>query len=153
MIAARAFFSRFRRDNCGSVVIETAFVVPILAVLAMGGFEASRIVSRQVELQTAASEAAAIVLANPPDEAEERTIIESVIESSTDLAADKVSLALRYRCGSANTLVETSEECASTDVISEFVLVTMADTYTPIWTGFGIGSPLNYRVKRRVQIS
>lgn len=153
MIGAAALLNQLRSDDRGSVVIETAFVVPILAVLALGGFEASRIVSRQVELQTAASEAAAIVLANPPDEAAERSTIESVIESSTELAANKVTLALRYRCGSAVSLVETSEECAETDVISEFVLVTMADTYTPIWTGFGIGSPLNYRVKRRVQIS
>ena len=141
------------RDASGSVVIETAFVVPILAILAMGGFEASRIVSRQVELQTAASEAAAIVLANPPDEAAERTTIESVIESSTELAANKVTLSLKYRCGSATALVDSSDDCAETDVISEFVLVTMNDTYTPIWTGFGVGSTLNYRVRRRVQIS
>lgn len=153
MIPVRKFLSRVCRDCGGSVVIETAFVVPILAVLAMGGFEASRIVSRQVELQTAASEAAAIVLANPPDEAAERSTIESVIESSTELATNKVTLALKYRCGSATTLVDTSEECAQTDVISEFVLVTMNDSYTPIWTGFGFGETLNFRVRRRVQIS
>lgn len=153
MTAFRFIPDRFARDERGSVVIETAFVVPILAVLALGGFEASRIVSRQVELQTAASEAAAIVLANPPDEAAERSTVESVVEASTDLEADQVTFAHLFRCGSATTLVSDSDTCATTDDISEFIQMTITDTYDPIWTSFGVGSALNYRVRRRVQIS
>lgn len=148
-----ALLRTLRRDRQGSVVIETAFVVPILAILALGGFEASRIVSRQVELQTAASEAAAIVLANPPDEAAERSTIEDVVEASTDLDDGQVTFAHLFRCGSATSLVADSDTCASTDDISEFIQMTMTDTYSPIWTSFGVGSDLNYRVRRRVQIS
>lgn len=140
-------------DRHGSVVIETAFVVPVLAILALGGFEASRIVSRQVELQTAASEAASIVLASPPEEAAERDTIEDVVEASTALADDEVIFVHLFRCGSANTLVTDSDTCATADDISEFIQITMTDSYTPIWTSFGIGGPLNYRVRRRVQIS
>lgn len=144
---------RFLTDTSGSVVIETAFVVPVLAVLALGGFEASRIVARQTELQSAASEAAAVVLANPPNLQSERDTIEDIVEASTGLADDKVLLILKYRCGTANTLTDVAAGCSIDESVAEYIQIQMSDIYTPIWTGFGIGSPVNYNVQRRVQIS
>lgn len=144
---------RIREETAGSVVIESAFVIPVLAILALGGFEASRIVSRQTELQTSASEAASIVLANPPDDAAQRDVIEDVIEASTGLEDDEVTLQLKYRCDSSTSLVDSASVCGSTDVISEFIMLTITDVYTPIWVDFGISGPVNYNVSRRVQVS
>ena len=39
--------SHLVRDKRGSAAIETAFVLPILATMVLGGVEASAIVSRQ----------------------------------------------------------------------------------------------------------
>ncbi|WP_394727720.1 TadE/TadG family type IV pilus assembly protein [Altererythrobacter sp. GH1-8] len=144
---------RLNCDDRGAVVIETAFVVPILAVLALGGFEASMIISRNAELQVAAAEAAAITLARAPDEAAERDTLEDVIEASTGLTDAQVTLRQLYRCDAETTMRTTETDCASTAVISEYVEIRMRDTYNPVWSDFGFGNPINYDIRRRVQIS
>lgn len=149
----KSLLKRFARSESGSVAIETAFIVPILATMVLGGLEVSNIVSRQTELQTAAAEAAAIAVARPPEDADERAILEGVIEASTGLAADQVTLELRFRCDTSPNLIENSDTCGTSSVVSEFVIITMQDTYTPTWTQFGVGGPVNYNVTRRVQLS
>ena len=149
-------FSRMRgliRDKKGAVVIEAAFVIPIMGTMALGGFEASMIVSRQNEMQSAAAEAVAATLARVPDEASERNALESIIESSTGLAADKVTLTQKFRCNSDAALLDDTTTCGSSAVISEYVVINMRDSYTPIWAEFGIGSAVRYDVTRRVQIA
>ncbi|XUU60030.1 TadE/TadG family type IV pilus assembly protein [Erythrobacter sp. HA6-11] len=141
------------RDERGTAVIETAFIVPILAVLALGGFEASMIIARNAELQTAAAEAAAITLARAPDEASERETLEDVIEASTGLGDANVSLSQLYRCDTDTTMQTSDTACSGTAVISEYIEIRMTDTYTPLWTDFGFGTPINYDIRRRVQIS
>lgn len=153
MMLFRKHFAQLARNERGTAAIETAFVLPILATLVLGGLEVSAIVSRQAELQTAASEATAVVLARPPDEASERATLEAIIESSTGLDADKVTMRLRYRCDTEATLRLTPTGCGTTAVVSEFIIINMRDTYTPTWTQFGVGGPINFSVTRRVQIS
>lgn len=143
----------FARNEDGSVAIETAFVVPILATMALGGLEVSNIVSRQAELQTSMAEAAAVVVARPPAESSDRATLEGIIEASAGLPADQVSLQLRYRCDTSTTLIVNPDSCATTAVVSEFIVITMTDTYTPAWTDFGIGRPVDFNISRRVQIS
>lgn len=145
--------SNFLREDRGTVVIETAFIVPILAVLALGGFEASMIVSRHMELQAAAAEGSAIMLARVPDEQSERDTLEAVIEKSTGLGSDKVTLKVLYRCDTATTTVDSASSCASDAVISEYVELNIKDTYDPVWTGFGFGKKIEYNITRRIQIA
>ncbi|RGP40613.1 hypothetical protein BPTFM16_00899 [Altererythrobacter insulae] len=144
---------RLLKSERGSVAIETAFVVPILATMALGGLEVSNIVSRQAELQTSAAEAAAVVVARPPEEASERDTLEAIIEASAGLPADQVTMQHRYRCDTSVNLITDPDLCAASAVVSEFVIITLTDTYTPAWTDFGIGQPVNYSVTRRVQVS
>lgn len=143
----------FARNEHGSVAIETAFIVPILATMALGGLEVSNIVSRQAELQTSMAEAAAVVVARPPAESSDRATLEGIIEASAGLPADQVSMQLRYRCDTSTTLIANPDSCATTAVVSEFIVITMTDTYTPAWTDFGIGRPVDFSISRRVQIS
>lgn len=143
----------FRKNETGSVVIETAIVVPVLAVMAFGSFEASRIVSRHNELQVAVAEAAAIVLANTPDEQSEIDTVEEIIETSTGLPSGKVRLEIRYRCNSDASLVTDITLCPTGAVISEFIHINIWDTYDPVWKDFGIGDTVSYDIRRRVQIS
>jgi len=82
----------FANSERGSVAIETAFILPILATMTLGGLEVSSIVSRQAELQTSMAEAAAVVVARPPAEASDRATLEAIIEASVGLPADQEDL-------------------------------------------------------------
>ena len=142
-----------RRNENGAVVIETAIVLPVLVLMALGGFEVSRIVSRESELQAAVAEAAAVVLATFPEEQEELDIIEEIIETSTGLPSGKVALKKRYRCNADASLNDNTTACPTGAVISEIVQINIWDTYDPIWTSFGVGGTVQYNIMRRVQIS
>jgi Flp pilus assembly protein TadG len=66
----RGFLLSLRRDARGTMAIETAIVAPVLALMAIGSFEVGSMVSRQQELQSAASEAESIILAASASEVE-----------------------------------------------------------------------------------
>lgn len=154
MIAALHKLAAIRRDEEGSFVIETAIVLPVLVMLCLGGFEVSRLVSRNNELQIAVAEASAIALASLPEDQDDINMIEDIIESSTGLDDSKVAISKKYRCNSDATLVPAVADCTDPNaVISEFLEITISDWYTPIWTTFGISGQMDYDLTRRVQIS
>lgn len=162
------FIEKYRRDQRGSMAVETAFLVPVLATLSIGGFEASQMIARHGELQSAAAEASAIVQASPPENDEERAVVEDVVEASTGLADEKVTLELVYRCGVETNLTSSRLVCLgddaidgddideggyTTEEISTYIRIRVQDDYTPQWVNFGIGKKVEYDVERTVQIS
>jgi len=149
----RSCLARIRRDTLGTMAIETAIVAPVLIVLSAGGFEASRMVARQGELQSAAAEAASIIRAAPPDTQAKIDTIEQVIEASTGLADDKVVLTRVFRCATAANFVASNTSCADPNTVSSYIRIAISDGYTPAWTHFGFGNDLQYNVERTVQIS
>ena len=153
MIGPFKKMARLSRNEDGSMVVETAIVLPTLVMMALGGFEASQIVSRENELQLAVAEGAAIVLATIPEEQSELDVIEDIIEQSAGLPDGKVRLEKRYRCNADASLTTDVNSCATGAVISEFIHLNVWDTYTPIWTNFGIGGDVDYDIRRRIQIS
>lgn len=150
MTGLLALLRRLRRDSDGTMVIETAIVTPVLVLLTLGSYQVSNMVARQTELQSAAAEAVAIALAAAPDTAAKRTVVEQVIERSSGLAADKVSVTAAYRCDDSTSYVTSPDSCSSAKVVSSFVKIDLRDTYKPSWTNFGVGSPINYNVTRYV---
>ena len=153
MIGKMSRFARIRHDETGSIVVETAIVLPVLIMMMLGGFEASRIISRENELQIAVAEAAAIVLAAIPEDQSDLDDVELIIESSTGLPAGKVRLEKRYRCNADASLTTDVTTCPAGAVISEFIHLNVWDSYTPLWTEFGIGRTVDYDIRRRIQIS
>ncbi|MFM5931190.1 MAG: TadE/TadG family type IV pilus assembly protein [Novosphingobium sp.] len=155
MNGLRALLTGLGHDEAGSTVIETALVLPPLLALSLGSFEVSRMVARQSELQKAANEASDIVRAATPDTSEKRQTIKSVVEASTGLQADKVTMSLVYRCGTNADFVTATANCSgsggSTE-ISAFIKIVMVDTYTPLWNNYGFGNAMTYTVTRYVQI-
>jgi Flp pilus assembly protein TadG len=140
------------RDQFGAMAVETALVAPVLAVMALGTFEVGSVVSRQQELQSAASEAEGIILAAAGGPGATSTQIESVIETSLGLEGDQVTLAQRFRCDTASSLVTSRTTCPTDQPIYEYVRVDITDSYTPVWTSFGVGSAINYNISRTVQV-
>ena len=110
-------------DQRGSMAIETAVVIPVLAILALGGFEASSIVARQRELQSAAAEAAAIVRAAKPDTAAKRTTIKEVIAASTGIAAENIAVTEIYRCSTDADYITNDNSCSDSDLLSTYIKI------------------------------
>ena len=137
----------------GSVVIETAIVAPVLVLLSLGTFDVSRMVAREHELQTGATDLEGIVLAVAQGTGTSVTLIRSALASSLNLPLSKVNVVKIYRCGSNTSTVAASSSCSDPNNTSVYVQVTLNDTYTPVWTQFGVGGPLNYNLIRTVQVS
>ena len=144
---------RLRRDCRGSMAIETAFVAPLLATLALGSFEIGSVVSRQHELQTAASEGESIAFAASGGASVEISTLEDILETSMDLDDDQVDVVMRYRCNDAEELQTSMDSCDEDDTVSSYVRIDVTDTYDPVWTTFGVGAPIDLAVERLVQIS
>jgi Flp pilus assembly protein TadG len=157
VIARRAMtqLARLLRDARGTMVIETAIVAPVLVVLSIGGFEVSAMVARQNELQSAAAEAVAIVMASSPTTQTEIDQIEAVVEASSGVPEDDVDFVTKYRCGTTAALTTTAPapSACDPDTVSTFIVITMVDSYEPSWTHFGFGEALSYNIERSVQIS
>ena len=148
------FLARLAGDRTGSVVIETAIVAPVLILLGLGTYDTSRIIARQSELQAGSTDVEGIVLAVAGTSGGTNvSTIKSVLKNSLSLNDSQVTVAKIYRCNTDTALVTDNTTCASNDVISTYVQVTLTDTYTPTWTRYGIGSPFNYRLVRTVQVS
>lgn len=146
------FIRRLAGETRGAMAIETAIIAPVLICLSVGGFEVSSMVARQSELQSAAAEAASIVRAVPPETSTQRNTIHDVLTVSTGLNDEDVTVAEIYRCGTSTDYV-TTNSCLETEHTSTYIRVTLTDTYTPTWTSFGVGGPIDYNVVRTVQIS
>ncbi len=149
----RTILAALRRSEHGSTVIETAIVAPVLALMALGGYDVSRMISRQHELQGGAVEMQTIVLAATSGTATNTSTIKTALVNTMGLSANDVTVTKIYRCSTTTTLVTDSSTCPSGNKVSTYVKVTLTDTYTPTWTSFGVGGAFNYNVSRMVQVS
>lgn len=140
----------FLRDSRGTMVIETAIVAPVLVLMSLGTFEVSTIVSRQHELQSGAAEGEIIALAAAQGATTNAAQIRAIIADSLDLPEEKVVVQRLYRCDASASRVSAKENCGANAVVTSYVQIRITDTYTPVWTQFGVGGPVNFRVERMV---
>ena len=156
MIRLAAHFARLR-DERGTMAIETALIAPLLALMALGTFEVSSIVSREQQLQSAANEASEIILSAAGGSGINSGDLETIIETSLSLGADQLTIVDRYRCNTGTTLSAVpptpGEGCPASEPVYTYVRLTVTDTYSPMWTTFGVGSPIQYTIVRTVQVS
>ena len=155
------------RDDKGSMAIETAFIAPILLILALGGFEASTMIARQTELQSAAAEAAAVVRAVAPEDQAGRDTVRGIVATSIcgnntpevsegkSVCGDEDQISVEVtplkRCGTASDYVSDATSCG-TETAYRFIRVDLSDTYSPIWTEWGVANGFTYNVSRTVQV-
>ena len=133
------------------MVIETALVAPVLALMALGTFDVSKMVSKQEDLQSGANEATEIILAAASGSGVSSTQLHDIIQSSLDLHADQVTVEQKFRCDAATALVDSDAGCDAGKPVYKYVKLTLTDSYTPQWTQFGVGQTINYSVVRTVQ--
>jgi Flp pilus assembly protein TadG len=140
------------RDAVGTMAIETALIAPLLAMMALGVFEVSRIVSREQQLQSAANEASEIILAAAGGSGIASTDLEDILETSLGLDPNDLVIAARYRCATGS-ISTTVPNCGTGQQLYTYAHLTVTASYSPMWTNFGVGSPINYSIQRTVQIS
>ena len=145
--------SHLWQDCSGAVVIETAFITPALLLMSLGGYQVSQVVARQHELQAGADEAMAIALGGWTDNDDQITAMKTVLQRTTKVDADKIAITRMYRCGSDTSYVADKTTCASDKVVSTYLRLKLNDSYTPLWTQFGVGESINLAVTRMVQVS
>lgn len=141
-------------DERGAAVVETAIIAPVLALLAIGSYDMSRMIARQHDLQGGVSNVEGIILAVATGPATNTQKIEQVLEASLDLSnTGSVNVVKRFRCGVETDLVAAATDCGSDDTVATYVEVTLTETYTPTWRKFGIGGDMDYNLVRTIQIS
>lgn len=144
---------RLLKDTAGAVVIETALLTPALVLMSVGTYQVSQVVARQHELQAGADEAMSIALGGWVDNDTQVSTMKTVIQRSTGVTSDNITITRMYRCGVSASYVTDKTTCASSDVVSSYLKLKLKDTYNPAWTSFGVGAPINLGVVRMVQVS
>lgn len=144
--------ARLRNEQLGAMAIETAFILPVLIVMSLGGFETSRIISRQFELQSVAGEAEVIALAAASGASTDVNKLKKILKASADLDDDQIAITRFYRCNANTDTVASAESCNEDDVVTDYVQLRISDSYTPIWTDFGVGETIDMEVERTVLI-
>ncbi|AKM09990.1 TadE/TadG family type IV pilus assembly protein [Croceicoccus naphthovorans] len=159
------FLKRLCRDERASTLIETAFVAPVLVAMTLGGVEISSMVARQTELQTISANAMEIIMASAPTNQVEadQTMAEvkayiaqrsglTASNAGPEIGEGQATVYMRWRCGN-NSERQAEKGCANeAQTESVFLVIYMRDSYSPVWTEYGIGSNFEYKVKRSVQI-
>lgn len=147
----RTMKKRFRKNEDGTVVIETAIVVPVLMLMALGGIDYGTMLARQIELQNAMAEASQVALAAAPTDAAARQTVKEVLQTSTGLGTDNVSIVERYRCGTDAEYVADSDECGTTPY-ARFIQIEIIEDYTSTWSTISGADPLQFNFVRMVQV-
>lgn len=151
MMRAVPWLARLR-DERGTMAIETALIAPLLALMALGVFEVSSIVSREQQLQSAANEASEVILAAAGGSGVSNTELESILETSLSLQPSQLTITQRFRCATG-AIVASMPTCATGEQLYTYVHLNVTGTYSPTWTKFGVSSPINFTVQRTVQVS
>jgi Flp pilus assembly protein TadG len=146
---------RLLQDNKGMMAVETAIVATVVALLSLGAFQVSAFVAKQNELQGAAADAQAIALAAKPSTQSQLDTIKSIIMTSTGLTTNQVTVSYIYRCGTDSAMITSSSSCNGNGAnkLWTYVHIVLTNTYSPVWSSYGLGSGVNLKVDRTVQIS
>ena len=146
-------FLAFLRDARGAVVVETALVAPVLALMSVGAVLVSQAVARQHELQTGADDAASLALAGWQHDTGDIVAVKAVIKRTLSLGDSQVTVVRKFRCGTDTALVDDRATCTTGTIVTSYLQIRLTDTYRPMWSDFGVGSDIAYDVRRLVVVS
>ncbi|MCW1383492.1 pilus assembly protein [Novosphingobium sp. KCTC 2891] len=153
MIRLRRLLGHLAGTGEGSVVVEFAFIAPLLALMGLGTVDVTRMVARRTAVQASISESVQIVLAASPDTDAKIATLKSIISATTSVPVANIAIVTVYRCGTDTTYVSLPGYCSVTGEISKYLQVSVTDTFTPFWTKFGVGKASTMTLKRTIQLS
>jgi Flp pilus assembly protein TadG len=146
-----------RRDKRGAVIIEFAFVAPILALLTIGVVDMSNAFGKKLMLEQSAQRSIEKIMQTTGELTVEETIAnEAVCQyngtnndgscKTSPITTANVTVAHRLEC---NGVLTTDPDCASGETESRWVQVTVWDDYEPMFPVHfsGISDNGKYRVQ------
>jgi len=145
-----------RRDKSGAVIIEFAFVAPVLALLAIGTVDMSNAFDRKLRLEQAAQRSVEKIMQTTGVLTVEDTIAnEAVCQyngtnddgscKTSPITTANVTVAHRLECDGT---VTTDPDCAQGQTESRWIQVTIWDDYQPMFPiHFGSLENGKYRVQ------
>ena len=135
------------RDQAGAAVIELALAAPVLACLVMGITDISNAYSRKLALEQGAQRAVEKVMQTTQLKMVQDTIAEEVALQA-DVDEDQVTVEFPRYCN--DTKMEdteldaegysTGDPCTGTERESHYILVTVTDSYDPMFPGISLGT-------------
>jgi len=127
-----AFLHRLGRDERGNSFVEMALIAPVFAALLVSTADISRAYAARIELEQAAQRATERVQAIQYVEADKTTLKADAEEAAGTGATATVTDWLQ--CGTSTTKKSYSDTCADGEVMARYVQVSIAKTYTPLFT-------------------
>ena len=132
-----------RRDNSGAVLIEFAFVSPILALMAVGAIDMSNAFGKKLQLEQAAQRSIEKVMQTTGEQTVENTIAAEAVcqyngtnENGTcktaPITTANVTVTHRLECNGTVT-VNDDDVCADGETESRWIQVVVRDNYEPMF--------------------
>ena len=127
-----AFLHRLACDERGNSFVEMALLAPVFAALLVSTADISRAYAARIELEQAAQRATERVQAIQYVEADKADL-----KADAEAAAGTGAIATVtdwLQCGSSTTKKAYSDTCADGEAMARYVQVSIAKTYTPLFT-------------------
>ena len=143
--------ARLKSDESGLAAVELALVLPFLVLLLAGLVDVSRMVSRNMEVQSAAQAGVDHALRHGWNEPEVREAI--VGATATPVAADPAPRLIKG-CVSGSTVVETNAPtCATGEPAGDYVAVSASAAFEPLlpWPGIALNRSLSASIVSRIR--
>jgi Flp pilus assembly protein TadG len=117
------------RDSRGAAVIELAIVAPMIALLTVGIVDMSNGFSKKLKIEQAAQRAIEKIMNTSASDTIENTLAAEAADQA-DVPLDHVTVTYRLECDGAQT---DAVECAEDQVTSQWITVTVIDSYEPMF--------------------
>lgn len=130
------------RDTSGAVLIELAFVAPILATMVIGVTDISNAYGKKLELEQAAQRAIEKVSQTTGEDTPANTIKKEAVCQyngsnsageclTAPITTDNVTVTYSLKCDGVATVY--TSDCTSTQVEVRYINASVTDTYTPLF--------------------
>ena len=143
--------ARLKSDESGLAAVELALVLPFLVLLLAGLVDVSRMVSRNMEVQSAAQAGVDHALRHGWSDSGVRQAI--VGATAIPVTADPAPRLIKG-CVSGSTIVETtSATCAAGEPAGDYVAVSARAEFEPLlpWPGIAVNDTLSASIVSRIR--
>lgn len=123
------------KETCGSAVVELAVVAPMIALLTVGIVDMSNGFSKKLKIEQASQRAIEKIMNTSASDTIEATLAAEAADQA-DVPLDNVTVTYRLECDGAET---DADECAETQVSSQWITVTVVDKYEPMFARYFAG--------------
>ena len=139
-----AQFLTLGRDTKGAAIVELAVVAPMIALLTVGIVDLSSGFSKKLKIEQAAQRSIEKIMNTSASDTIEATLAAEAADQG-DVPLDQVQVSYRLECDGTQT---DAAECDEDQVSSQWVSVTVTDSYEPMFARYfsGINSDGTYHL-------